>query len=104
MKIKNVALTNLRGEVIKQAAAPGADEVVLTVATVLTDVALAPPPPGQSYQPSRAAERFKFAQAIVNTAIDEEFEVPAALVQDLDNDVARFYPVVVSGYIHELLK
>lgn len=100
MKIKNVALVNLKGETIKQA---GTEKVTL-VSDVLVDVALAPPPPGQNYAPATAAERLKFAKEIVDTEIGAEFEVPTSLATVLDADVARYYPVVIAGAIHELLK
>lgn len=104
MKVKNTVLVNLKGEPIKQAQPGGQEEKVLTVADALVDVALAPPPPGQPYAPQQTAERLRFAKSAVDTKVDDEFEVPTSLVQELDRDVARFYPVVVAGAIHELLK
>lgn len=100
MKVKNVALVDLKGKPLKLSGT-GTDTLV---SDILADVACAPPPAGQSYQPGVAAERLKFARSVVAALPGDEIDVPTEMAAQLDQDVARHYPVIVSGQIHELLK
>jgi hypothetical protein len=106
MKITNAALVDLKGRPLKQNA-PGQptqdSDPELLVSDVLLTAALMPAANGV-YEPSKAAERYKFAKTLVDAKVGDGIEVPANIAVELDRDICRNYAVVVSGQMHELLK
>jgi hypothetical protein len=106
MKVKNIALVNLKGETLRQSSnppgfPPNDNDPVILVSDVLANVALAPQ---QGMTPERAFERYKFGVSVVNAQVGDELDVPSTLVDELNRATAATQAILVAGQIHELLK
>jgi hypothetical protein len=109
MKIINDTLKTLEGKDLQNSSTPPgapplAGDPALLISDVLTNTCLAPAAPGQPYTPKASARRYELAVSLFGKGVGDEIEVPAELAVELDNDIARFYPVIVSGQMHKLLK
>ena len=110
MKITNAALKKLDGTDLQNSSnppgyEPKTDDPVLLASDVISNVCMAPVQQGMApYDPSKAAKRYQLAIETFNKKAGDEFDVPADLVVELDRDIARCYPVIVSGQMHLLLK
>lgn len=111
MKITNATLKKLDGvtDIQNSSNPPGyepkLDDPVLLISDVISNVCMAPVEQGRpAYSPARAAARYKLAVDTFNKKEGDEFEVPAEMVVDLDNDISRCYPIIVSGQMHLILK
>lgn len=106
MKVKNIALVNLKGETLRHSSNPPGfpaqeNDPPILVSDVLANVVLTP---ARDMTPKKAAERVKLGRLLIAVGPGEEIDIPDALVADLDKDCASTQAVLVAGQIHELLK
>lgn len=109
MQITNTVLKTLEGDDLKNSSnPPGAppkdSDPVLMVSDVLSNICLYPAPQGQPYEPAKAAARYELAVSVFGKKEGEFLEVPSDMCVELDRDIARYYPVLVAGQMHRLLK
>lgn len=106
MIIKNVVLTDLDGNALKQQdradVMPGPGTPDLTVARVLLMAALAQSR-DKPYEPGVAAERYKLALALNSVHTGDDIQLSAEMVVDLKKDVLHMFAPLVSGQVCELL-
>lgn len=108
MKITNAPLKTLKGDDMQSSTnppgmLPNADDPVLLISDVLSNVALSPSA-NAPYEPSKTAARYQLAISLFNKKLGDELDIPQELIMELDRDTARHYSVIVSGQIHLLLK
>lgn len=109
MKITNAVLKTLKGDALQQSSRPpgmppAEDDPVMLISDVLSNAALAPAEQGRPYEPSKTAARYQLAVSLFGKKEGDELDVPADIAVELDRDIARFYPVIVAGQLHLLLK
>lgn len=98
MKIKNVKLMALNGQVLRFG--PGPDDEIITTAKLLQNAALAQPAdPTSSRDPKEIIERYEFAKTMQAVDIDESFDLDFDFYQKIRPDLTRIFNVMAAGQV-----
>lgn len=98
MKIKNVKLMALNGQVLRFG--PGPDDEIITTAKMLQNAALAQPVDQTvPRDPKEIIERYEFAKAMQAVDIDETFDIDFDFYQKIRPDMTRVFNVMAAGQV-----